>query len=92
MLRKLASKVTLALCLAGLAYPGTTAEAQDDTMSQVHQDSQGWVYTVWYQNVRFPGRWHVYGTYSHWNQAAHVRDFVNSFPEYRAYIAADVQP
>ena len=86
MLRKLMFVFSIAAYFAGRGLNGPAANAQEVGNVQVVSFGQNTVYTVIYWNVRFPDRWHVYGTYTDWATAVRVASFVNSFPEYRAAI------
>jgi UDP-galactopyranose mutase len=86
MNRKLVLAIVLAASFAGAGLTGAAAFAQSEADVPVVEAGQNQWYTVYYYNVRFPNRVHVYGTYSRWVDAVRVSNFVNSFPEYVAYI------
>jgi len=44
------------------------------------------VYKVYYWNVNKPNQLHLYGTYNSYAQALNAMHFLNSFPEYVAYL------
>lgn len=78
------------LSLMSVPLTGSTSHAGQpvgrDSVGHVLRVSQGQFYVVVYCNVRFPNRWHIYGTYSSYAQAVHVAQFIQSFPEYAAFI------
>jgi hypothetical protein len=49
-------------------------------------------YTVYYYNVQRPAKVHTYGVYSSYAAAIRAMNFLNSFPEYRAYYRAHHGP
>ena len=85
MFRKLVSMFALAAILVGSGFYSAKAKASDDNVRTLSL-GENQAYTVVYWNVRFPDRWHVYGTYGDWATALRVANFINSFPEYRAVI------
>jgi hypothetical protein len=86
MNRKLVCAIVLAASFAGAWLTAAAASARSDDESSVVTVGQTQWYTVYYYNVRFPHRIQVYGTYSRSVDALRVSSFINSFPEYRAYI------
>jgi hypothetical protein len=47
---------------------------------------QNRVYYVYYYNVRYPNRVHLWDSYTNYASALRAMNFVNSYPQYRAYI------
>ncbi len=77
----------LVLAVAAALMAPHPATAQTSSNRPRPQAPQNVVYVVYYRNISKNGRWHVYGMYSSWSQANRARDFVNSFPQYYAYVA-----
>jgi hypothetical protein len=44
------------------------------------------VYKVYYYNVKYPRNVHLYGSYTNYAAALKVMNYLNSYPQYRAYM------
>jgi hypothetical protein len=49
------------------------------------------VYRLYYYNVKSQGRVHHYGTYTNYAHMLRALNYLNSFPEYRAYYVTSYQ-
>jgi hypothetical protein len=86
MFRKRVSLSALVVCCAVLGFAVAKADTPSAADVRVIPVSQSQTYTVYYYNVRFPHSPHIWGTYGRWVDAVRAANFINSFPEYRAYI------
>ena len=81
--------ISAAIAVAGLSLPvgaGMIDPQADPGPAPKVEAAQGQWYTVYYYNVRFPHRVHVYTSTTNYAQALRVAQFINSYPEYRAYV------